>query len=112
MTSDRRLRRWYNAINRKYYAGQLPEDVELWWEPVAGGYADTSEIERAPGTEPQLLIRIDPSLIGMPEIAQMKLRHECIHVAQWGKKRWKDHGKKFHQELDRLYAAGAFRNLI
>lgn len=112
MHSDRRLKRWYNSINRRFYAGQLPDDVELWWEPCAGAYAETLEIERAPGAEPQLLIRIDPCLIGMPEIAQIKLRHECIHVAQWGRKRWKDHGKKFQQELDRLYHAGAFRHLL
>jgi hypothetical protein len=92
------LRRWFRYYNKKYWNNELPDDTVLLWAPLTDAHGEARVKE----------IRLDPGLQLFPKFMRIILLHEMAHLRNL---RW-HHGKKFQNEIDRLYAAGAFRGLI
>jgi hypothetical protein len=103
MTSDRQLRRWYNAFNRQWFGDRLPKDTVLRYEVVNGAQAEC--IENLDG---RYLIRLNPAIAWAQRNAKMALMHEMAHVAIGNEH---GHGKKFQEEMLRLAQCGALKNL-
>jgi len=114
MTSDPYLRRWYLKFNDRLFGGSLPLDTEIWWQPCGNNVGLTFEITpAAEGEHATLGIIIDPCLMGLKRFARQTLVHEMGHVKLWpmGYK-LKDHGAKFHEELQRLATFKEYRKLL
>jgi hypothetical protein len=110
MSSDPALRRAYLKFNDTWFAGKLPPNVVVFWEPANGNLAETFEFEtlESTGGEPELGIRIDPTLRFAARLWKFTLLHEMCHVKTYS---YLGHGKKFKKEMLRLANAGAFDNL-
>lgn len=112
MTSDAKLKRLYTRLNRKYFNGQLRDDVAVFWEPCQDNIAVTFEFDAPdPGhpDEYELGIRFDPQVAGLPSVIRARMLHEMCHVKTWDKRRRSEHGNGFWAEMDRLWQTGAFR---
>jgi hypothetical protein len=108
MISDRQLKRWYEKYNTAFFGGELPNHTVLFWEPIpdAGHTCPVYEVDHG-----QFLIKIDPSLKGVPCYFKITLIHEMVHVKLWAKHPRSLHGKLFQTEMKRLANDGAFRSL-
>jgi hypothetical protein len=103
MTSDRQLRRWYNAFNRQWFGDKLPRDTVLLYEVVNGSQAEC--VEEICGRH---IIRINPAIAWSSRNARFALIHEMAHIKVGNEH---GHGKKFQDEMLRLAQIGALRNL-
>lgn len=114
MKSDPKLRRWYLDLNKRWFGGLLPtETVHLWWEPTGTAAMLTSdEVLGCEGEPPELAIRVDPMMYGLPRHVKRDMLHEMVHVEQWPNTRWKDHGKKFKARMRQLVEMGAYDKLF
>lgn len=113
MTSDPKLKRWYCHFNRKYFNGELPMDLPLWWEPCGTSSQETLLLHPAEdGNPPELGIRIDPAMHMFVKLTKLVLLHECVHVKLWARRGLKDHGRRFDEEMQRLLSFKAIRKLI
>lgn len=99
--SDPSLKRWLNEYNRRYFAGKIPRDVRVYWEPADGNLGDAGQ------KDGQWTIRIDPCLRFSSRMAKMALLHELCHVAHPGC----GHGPVFQKAMMRLAKQGAFAAL-
>jgi hypothetical protein len=102
MTSDRQLRRWYNAFNRQWFNDELSKDNIVRWEVVDGIQAEAD-----PQDDGTWILRIHPALSWSIRNAKFALIHEMAHV----KTDTLEHGKEFQQEMLRLAQIGALKNL-
>ena len=108
MSSDRRLRRWYRTFNLKWWAGELPEDVELFFGTCEGdegmyAYCEDYADEKVEGFE----ICIDHRFEHDSRILKWWLLHEMAHLKVSGC----GHGPAFQAEMQRLALAGAFKGI-
>ena len=112
--SDRRLKRWYNAINKKWFDGQLPANTEVWYEHVQDACAmveyDGCDVTFDESTD-TWLIRINPALAWSSRLARFALIHEMVHIAVGIGGKRKAHGAKFQYRMMLLAASGAFKDL-
>jgi hypothetical protein len=102
MTSDRQLRRWYNAFNRQWFGDRLSKDNILRYEVVDGGQAEVEE-----QNDGNWLLRLHPAIAWSLRNAKFALMHEMAHISSGDL----GHGKKFQQEMLRLANCGALKNL-
>lgn len=99
-SSHASLKRQLNRFNRKWFNGELPEDVNIIWAPVDGAHGCTWPGEK--------LIHMDPPLQAHVNYRAIVLLHEMAHL----KCPRAGHGAVFQAEIDRLYAIGAYRGLL
>ena len=100
MASHISLKRLFNFYNRRYFNGELPADTQLVWSPLDGAHGKCWPVDK--------IIHIDPPLQSHVSYLRIVLLHEMVHL----KHPRATHGKLFHSEIDRLYAAGAFKGLL
>jgi hypothetical protein len=103
-TSELQLKRLYNKFNDLYWAGELPNDISLIYEPVAA-FADCQRLED--GT---FVIRINPAISHYADFVKLTLLHEMCHVKLWDKTT--RHGTTFDVEIQRLMSYKSIRKLI
>ena len=111
-TSDAQLRHWFNRYNAKYFAGALPIDTQVYWEPMSN--SDDAAVT-CPVYEVALnkfKITVDPAFMGMKFVWKQLLLHEMAHVHLWRSNPKHQHGRVFKTELDRLYGLGAYYPLL
>jgi hypothetical protein len=114
MKSDPKLRRIFLDLNKRWFGGLLPvETVHLWYEPLGKTAQETVLVTPAIEGEPmECVIKVDPMFYGLVRHTKRDMIHECVHIEQWPKKRWKDHGKKFKARMRQLVEMGAYDNLF
>lgn len=106
--SDKRLQRWYREYNAKYFGGELPDEVDTFFGPSIrdhGMYGFVVDFDHV--TEMELCL--DHGLIQDDRLAKIFLLHECAHIKLWP---YVTHGARFHAEIQRLAALGAYRGLL
>ncbi len=101
--SDPLLRKWYQTYNRKYFGGSLSDDVTLFWEQSSEVYGDCNEMP-----DGDMVIRINPAIMGFTPLWQLTLLHEMAHLKLWP---YENHGKPFQVEMLRLAALGALKKI-
>ena len=113
MKSDRTLRKWYKLINRKFFHGELTNNVCIRW-------ADETEDEREENWEERYFADVDKANDGRHEyvivLSKKKnnaaiqtlssLIHEMIHVATGLRD---DHGDAFDKWHKLLTERGVFK---
>lgn len=113
MKSDPKLRKWFLAINRSFFDGQLPLETRIWWQPCGTSMGVSFEIEPAKDGKPAILgITIDPCLAGLPRLTKVVIAHECCHVKLWPITHLVDHGRKFDEEIQRLCTFRKYRKWL
>ena len=109
---DKRLQRWYQRYNKKYFDNSLPSTVDVGWDLEEPDAARTDAIvfkqEEDGIAMTMACIRLDPKKhIGSTD-ARFSLLHEMCHLKLAP---WAHHGKKFNNEMRRLAMLGAFDDL-
>lgn len=100
MPSHTSLKRLYNLYNRKWFNGELPHDVSIIWAPLDTAHGKCYPKDR--------VIIMDPPLQSNGRFLRIILLHEMVHM----RVPRATHGKRFQSEIDRLFAAGAYRGLL
>ena len=100
MPSHISLKRLYNTYNRKYFDNRLPQDTQIMWAPMDSAHGKCWQDEH--------IIHLDPPLQANVRFARIILLHEMCHLACPES----HHGKDFHREIARLFAAGAYKGLL
>lgn len=99
--SHAQLRRWYQTFNRKWFAGKLPDDMDVFYAPDDGAHGVAICDEQG-----NRCIKIDTAIAGS-RWAKMTLLHECNHHFTGDF----SHGVKFQAGMARLAMLGAFRGI-
>lgn len=109
MDSDLKLKRWYNHFNRKFFGGELPYSVSVFWQPCADASALTTPLD-----EDDVCITVDPCLMGLGKHAKLDLLHEMVHMKlrRDGFRGWRRDGKRFDDEIARLCGLREYRKLL
>lgn len=104
--SDRSLKRWYREINRRFFKGELPDNVIVRWAR-AGEEKDVACTEKLnPDSKNKYLILLNRAKNPTPSIKLSSLLHETVHIAT----NYKDeHGEAFDDWHKKLTERGAFR---
>lgn len=105
---DKRLHRWYRQFNIKWFAGDLPDEVEAFFGPCERDhnmYAFVEDFDRVVGYE----LCVDHKWVEDDRITKLWLLHEMAHLKLWP---YVTHGERFHQEQQRLAAIGAYKGLL
>ncbi len=102
--SDGWLAGWYRRYNERYFAGDLPDEVDVLYAPVKGCCADV-----LPGELDDFVLRINPAFALDASIARITLLHEMVHIKLWPNRR---HGAAFYEEIKRLAQAGAYKGIL
>lgn len=99
--SHTQLRRWYRTYNRRWFNGELPDDMDVLYAPMdrEHGLAECHPNE-------ERIITID-TMYATPRIARWFLLHEMTHhyTGDW------THGNIFQAGQMRLAMLGAFRRI-
>lgn len=107
MDDDRRLQRWYQDFNIKWFGGELPDEVDTFFGPCVHDHSMYGYVEDFDHvTEFELCL--DHNLIKDERLAKMFLLHEMAHVKLWP---YVTHGERFQKEMQRLAIIGAFKGL-
>ena len=101
-TADPNLRRWYREFNRKWFADELPHDVDIFYAPLNDTIAEMTWDEA--GTP---VIRIYPIFSICSRMVRLAILHEQAHIHL----RSTSHGPLFQAEMVRLAKAGAMKGL-
>jgi hypothetical protein len=112
MISDAKLKRLYRWVNVTFYEGELPDDVEVWWEACQDASAKAVALDSLRGEHPQLGIKFDPCLSLLWRYAKLCMIHECAHIKLWPIRGLTDHGKRFDEEIQRLCSFKTYRKLL
>lgn len=109
--TDKRIKAWFNTYNLRHFNSRLPKDTVVEWSTKMVKHA----IERVHvhgksrcsewGCE-KSFIRLHPDMQKMEAVALMTLLHAMVHLD--GNL---THGPGFQNEMKRLAAKGAFRDL-
>lgn len=80
--------------------------------PVAD--LEVGDVEGPAMLTPERIIRISPSAASWSKIRQVLVLHELIHHALWQRdgNPDEDEGARFQAEVERLWEAGAYKNLL
>jgi SprT-like family protein len=102
---DLRLMKFYEDGNRQYFDNKLPHNTIVSF--------DTPEHENSAATTAEhdghFVIRIDPKINNIWQMAEMTEYHEMCHVETFTE--LDEHGPKWQACMHRLANAGAFDNL-
>jgi hypothetical protein len=118
--NDADLRRNFKTLRRRYWIRHglwIPDDVIVKFERIKRRKCDIGKPALLGECDPDSnVIRIIPILRYVWVQAHTTLLHEMAHlsvrVLKRGDGRFRGHGESFNNEIDRLYALGAFRKLI
>ena len=111
---DSDLARNFQTLRRRYWIRHglwMPEDITVTFEKIKKKKRYTGKpalIAEFDGNK----IRITPILKHVWVQAHTSLLHEMAHIYRVANFNDASHGKGFKEEIDRLYALGAFRKLI
>lgn len=108
--SDRQLKIWYAKYNAKWFNGELPTKVLIYWKPLSadcGSSCPIFEVE-----DNVFEIQIDPRHSGSHWEWKIILLHEMVHLRLWRTNPKHQHGKTFRREIHRLVTAGAYNGLL
>lgn len=106
--SDKRLKRFYDKLNKLYYENRLSDDTQVGWNDEIGGYGLTIAIDDEETQHKIFMIYVDKKKHFDFRQVLMTIVHEIAHVALYP---CMNHRKKFQNELRRLAMLGAFDNL-
>lgn len=109
MVSDRQLKHWYDKYNLNWFDSSLPSDTLIYWEPPPVAFGTSCPVFE--NDHKHFVIKLDPSIKGVPDFWKQVLIHEMVHVKLWPKHPRSLHGKLFQDEMKRLANDGAFRLL-
>lgn len=108
---DKRLRRWYNDYNRKYFEGRLPKGINLeirwlaWKEP-------REEAACWPWETP-VRAHFNKNYLNGVAATKIALLHEMVHISLYAQGHTTvEHGALFEEETTRLKLAGAYKGLL
>lgn len=105
------LYRWFCKYNRQYFGGELPADVQVYWEPNIPNDASGETCPVFEVAADKFKITLDPAIQALPKYWKMILLHEMIHVKLWRTNPRHQHGKLFEDEKARLVGLGALKKL-
>ena len=115
MQSDKTLRRWYRSINRRFFDGELPDNVCVRWaldtaeelrdEERYFGWADKCEGKNADSVHSHFIVM---SRTKNEAVSQRlsTLAHEMIHIATNCRD---DHGPAFEKWRQLISDRGIFK---
>jgi Zn-dependent peptidase ImmA (M78 family) len=107
------LKRYFTALNHKYFDSKLPEITEVVWATnLRKDYSYEGVVIKTKDLRPCIVI--DRNLMKDPNRITLTLLHEMIHLKLLtydpkGKQR--HHGPMFQKEKLRLAAEGALQNI-
>jgi len=92
-SSDASLKKWYRVINKKFFLGELPDNVIVRWARAGeeSDVASCSPIDN-PDNKNVYLILLNRAKNPTASIKMSSLAHEMVHVATKYKD---DHGPAF-----------------
>ena len=99
---ERYLRRWYAVYNHRYFNGELPADIDVFFARLRRCGGDC-EIDRGG----EFVVRIHYRQKHY-RTTKYTLLHEMVHVKL---NPYGGHGPRFDEEMLRLAIAGAFHGL-
>lgn len=119
MISSKFLYTWYDHYNRRYFGGELPNDIALHFEihefmeskekgHVLFGRYSRRSVNSGRGVRHDIAINTDTR--PFEELVKQILLHEMVHVKLQGPGR--AHGPRFRKEIRRLVRAGAYADLL
>jgi hypothetical protein len=106
-TSDRSLKNYYRIINKKFFNGELPDNVVIRWA-TAGEEKDVASCSPIdnPDNKNKYLILLNRAKNPTASIKLSALAHEMVHVAT----QYRDeHGPAFDEWHEKLTQRGLFR---
>lgn len=104
--SDRSLKAYYRLINKRFFNGELPDNVVVRWAR-AGEEKDVACTEKLnPDNKNKYLILLNRAKNPTASIKLASLLHEAVHVAT----QYRDnHGEAFDDWHKKLTDRGAFK---
>ena len=104
--SDRSLKHWYRELNRRFFNGELPDNIVVRWAR-AGEESDVACTEKLnPDNKNKYLILLNRAKNPTASIKLSSLAHECVHVAT----QYRDnHGEAFDDWHKKLTDRGLFK---
>ena len=108
--SDRQLKHWMEKYDRAYWNGELASHIIIYWEPPPDAHASTCPVYEVDAG--QFVIKLDPAVKGTPFAWKVLLLHEMTHVALWTKHPKHQHGRLFKEERARIFALGAYDQVL
>jgi hypothetical protein len=105
--SDRSLKSFYRIINRKFFNGELPDNIIVRWARAGeeSAVASCSPIEN-PDNKNKYLILLNRAKNPTASIKLATLAHEMIHIATQFRD---EHGPAFDEWHEKLTQRGLFR---
>lgn len=104
MRSDPVLKKWYSLMNKKFFYGELPQNVIVRWA-LPGEENDIASLERAEGRYSFSLL-LNKEKNPTHSIKLSTLLHEMIHIATDMRD---NHGPLFEAWRVKLGERGAFK---
>jgi hypothetical protein len=105
MRSDPSLKKWYSVINKKFFYGELPQNVVVRWA-LPGEENDIASLARAEGPRHSWVILLNRDKNPTRSIKLSTLLHEMIHIATNNRD---NHGPLFSEWHAKLMERGAFK---
>lgn len=105
---DQSLQILYADLNRDYYLGQLPQNVEVKWGDLTENHWMGITHKRPDGS---FLITIDRATNPTWNTAYLTTSHETCHLANWNEPPELTHGPKFQNCMVGLANKGAFEGI-
>ena len=96
----------YRIFNRLYFRNRLPDIPVIWSRSRHRGWEARTVYHEGERWPRRILMKY--WMIAHPNIAQMKLLHEMVHVEQSHLPHSQAHGRAFHRRMKQLAQRGAF----
>jgi SprT-like family len=109
MRTAPKLKKSYDRLNRKWFAGRLPKKIAVCWSPKLKRLA---LLGRATSWGDGVYsIELLPYLKTYEVLVEKVLLHEMVHIFNYSRKRNFRHGPVFQKQMLSLARRGAFRKL-
>lgn len=105
MRSDKTLKKWYSLINKKFFYGELPQNVVVRWS-LPGEEKDVASLEKSADHRHSFILLLNKEKNPTLSIKLSSLLHEMIHVATGNRD---DHGPLFEAWRVKLGSRGTFK---
>lgn len=106
--NDQNLQTLYGELNRDYFLGQLPKEVEVKWGDLTEQHWMGFTDKHPSGT---FTITVDRATNPTWNAAYMTTAHETCHIAIWGGPPELTHGPRFQNCMVQLANKGAFEGI-